>query len=63
VALKVLPDASLSDDKQRLRFERKARPAARLRHTNIVPVFGVGRDDGHITIASCSSSPAWGWTP
>jgi serine/threonine-protein kinase len=47
VALKVLPDAALSDAKQVLRFEREARAAARLHHTNIVPVFGVGRDDGH----------------
>ena len=47
VALKVLPDAALSDVQQVLRFQREARAAARLHHTNIVPVFGVGRDDGH----------------
>jgi serine/threonine protein kinase len=47
VALKVLPDAALSDAKQVLRFEREARAAARLHHTNIVPVFGVGKDEGH----------------
>ncbi|WP_435011979.1 protein kinase domain-containing protein (plasmid) [Tundrisphaera lichenicola] len=47
VALKVLPDAALSDARQVLRFQREARAAARLHHTNIVPVFGVGRDDGH----------------
>ena len=47
VALKVLPDAALSDAQQVLRFEREARAAARLHHTNIVPVFGVGRDEGH----------------
>src|SRR4029077_9154305 len=47
VALKVLPDAALSDAQQVLRFQREARAAARLHHTNIVPVFGVGRDDGH----------------
>jgi serine/threonine protein kinase len=47
VALKVLPDAALADAQHVLRFEREARAAARLHHTNIVPVFGVGRDDGH----------------
>ena len=47
VALKVLPDAALIDANQVLRFQREARAAARLHHTNIVPVFGVGRDDGH----------------
>ncbi len=47
VALKVLPDAALSDAQQVLRFEREARAAARLHHTNIVPVFGVGRDERH----------------
>ena len=45
VALKVLPKELLSNPKQRLRFEREARAAAKLHHTNIVPVFGVGEDD------------------
>ena len=38
---------SLLDPKQVRRFEREAKAAARLHHTNIVPVFGVGRQDGH----------------
>ena len=29
------------------RFEREAKAAAKLHHTNIVPVFGVGQQDGH----------------
>ncbi|MFO0810019.1 MAG: serine/threonine-protein kinase [Gemmataceae bacterium] len=46
VALKLLPKALVRDANQRRRFEREARAAARLHHTNIVPVFGVGEDDG-----------------
>jgi WD40 repeat protein/serine/threonine protein kinase/tetratricopeptide (TPR) repeat protein len=47
VALKVLSASSLLDPKQVRRFEREAKSAARLHHTNIVPVFGVGRQDFH----------------
>ena len=46
VALKVLPESVLRDSKQRSRFEREAKAAARLHHTNIVPVFGVGEEEG-----------------
>ena len=46
VALKVLPSSAITDNSQLRRFEREARSAARLHHTNIVPVFGVGHDDG-----------------
>ena len=46
VALKVLPESMLLDDQAKRRFEREARAAARLHHTNIVPVFGVGEQDG-----------------
>src|SRR5262245_20714313 len=47
VAVKVLSAAALIDSQQVRRFEREARAAARLHHTNIVPVFGVGQQDGH----------------
>src|SRR5262245_23729935 len=47
VALKVLSAGSLLDPKQVRRFEREAKAAARLHHTNIVPVFGVGCQEGH----------------
>src|SRR5262249_34909775 len=47
VALKVLSANALVDPNQIRRFEREARAAARLHHTNIVPVFGVGQQDGH----------------
>jgi WD40 repeat protein/serine/threonine protein kinase len=45
VALKLLPH-QLPDARAKQRFEREARAAARLHHTNIVPVFGVGEHDG-----------------
>ena len=44
--LKVLPQQMLPNPKQQQRFEREARAAARLHHTNIVPVFGVGEEGG-----------------
>jgi eukaryotic-like serine/threonine-protein kinase len=46
VAMKVLPRQTLLDPHQLRRFHREAQTAARLHHTNIVPVFGVGEDDG-----------------
>src|SRR5262249_39241029 len=46
VALKVLTDRLMRDDRQRRRFEREAKAAARLTHTNIVPVFGTGDAGG-----------------
>jgi serine/threonine protein kinase/Tfp pilus assembly protein PilF len=46
VALKVLPPGALGDARLVERFQREARAAARLHHTNIVPVFGVGEEGG-----------------
>jgi len=46
VAVKVLPRQSLLEKKQLERFQREARAAAKLHHTNIVPVFGVGESQG-----------------
>ena len=46
VALKVLPRQALAGSSQLKRFRLEARAAARLHHTNIVPVFGVGECDG-----------------
>jgi eukaryotic-like serine/threonine-protein kinase len=46
VALKVLPFQSASNPLYLLRFRRESRSAARLHHTNIVPVFDVGESDG-----------------
>jgi serine/threonine protein kinase/WD40 repeat protein len=46
VALKVLRSHRLHDPVTLIRFHREAKAAARLHHTNIVPVFGVGEHDG-----------------
>src|SRR5207253_4453916 len=46
VALKVLSSHALLPSTHLERFRREARAAARLHHTNIVPVFGVGEHEG-----------------
>ena len=46
VALKVLPAVCVASPTRLQRFLREAQAAARLHHTNIVPVFGVGQQDG-----------------
>ena len=51
VALKVFLRQSARDAKSAKRFESEARAAARLHHTNIVPVFDVGSDDQYMFYA------------
>ncbi|MCO6454089.1 MAG: serine/threonine protein kinase [Pirellulaceae bacterium] len=46
VAVKVLPRQATLDGKHLARFQREAQTAARLHHTNIVPVYGVGQQEG-----------------
>jgi serine/threonine protein kinase len=46
VAVKVLPPQLSASQRHVARFVREAKAAARLHHTNIVPVFGVGEDKG-----------------
>ena len=46
VALKVLTQHRHMNSVQMIRFQREARAAASLHHTNIVPVFGVGVHEG-----------------
>lgn len=48
VALKVLPRSAADDARSLARFQREARAAARMHHTNIVPVFEVGQDEEHV---------------
>ncbi len=46
VALKVLPFASMLDERQLTRFKHEALAAAQLHHPSIVPVFAVGCEQG-----------------
>ncbi|MCA9128232.1 MAG: serine/threonine protein kinase [Planctomycetales bacterium] len=46
VAVKVFPEQAFGDSKQLRRFQREALTVGRLHHTNIVPVFGTGVQDG-----------------
>jgi len=47
VAIKVLPRGYFNDPERRERFQREAQIAGRLHHTNIVPVHGIGSDQGY----------------
>jgi serine/threonine protein kinase len=51
VAIKVLPQSSLTTPLSLERFLREARTAAQLHHAHIVPVFGVGQCQGFYYIA------------
>lgn len=46
VALKVLPEYTTTDPRFRERFRREVQAAASLDHSNIVPVYGAGEEDG-----------------
>lgn len=46
VAVKVLPPQVLRSERDVRRFEREAQTAASLHHSNIVPVFGIGEENG-----------------
>ncbi|HUT94854.1 MAG TPA: protein kinase [Thermoguttaceae bacterium] len=47
VAIKVLPRGYFNHPERRERFQREARIAGRLHHTNIVPIHGIGSDEGY----------------
>lgn len=47
VAIKVLPSKAFEGNDQLVRFRKEAQAAARLHHSNIVNVFGVGESEGY----------------
>ena len=51
VALKVLPRMTTGETRAITRFRLEARAAARLHHTNIVPIFEVGQDGETLSFA------------
>ncbi|HVP13184.1 MAG TPA: protein kinase [Phycisphaerae bacterium] len=51
VALKVLPGSVCPNTKAVARFQKEARAAAKLHHTNIVPVYAQGEHEGHFYYA------------
>ena len=51
VALKVLPRGIAGNTTAQIRFQREAKAAVRMHHTNIVPVFDVGQDGDHLYYA------------
>jgi serine/threonine protein kinase len=51
VALKVLATAAVQSERGVTRFAREAQAAARLHHTNIVPIYAQGREGGHFFYA------------
>lgn len=59
VALKLLPPEAMLDPRRLERFRREAKAAAKLHHTNIVPVFGSGEADGryYYTMQFISGQP------
>ena len=47
VAIKVMPTPLMNGEKYVERFKQESQAAAKLHHTNIVAVFGVGQGDGY----------------
>src|SRR6202142_3112547 len=52
VAIKILPPAFSRDEDRLMRFEREARAAADLNHSNILAIYDAGKQDGSPYIVS-----------
>ena len=63
VALKVLPFAAALDPHQLRRFQTEAQAAAQLHHTNIVPVFSVGCEQGVLLLRDAIHRGPDPWPP
>ncbi|HEX6639994.1 MAG TPA: protein kinase, partial [Thermoanaerobaculia bacterium] len=50
VAIKVLPDRSLSDSDAIVRLQREARAASALNHPHILTIYDIGRTEGDLTV-------------
>ena len=50
VAIKVLPQRSLSDSDAIVRLQREARAASALNHPHILTIYDVGRSEGDLTV-------------
>ncbi|QDT09483.1 serine/threonine-protein kinase [Planctomycetes bacterium K23_9] len=63
VALKILPMASMLDERQLSRFKNESRAAGQLQHPHIVSVFSVGSDQGihYYTMQLIDGTPIDAW--
>lgn len=50
VALKVIAPEQSSDHEFRVRFKRECEVAASLHHSNLIPVYTAGEEDGHLYV-------------
>jgi Tol biopolymer transport system component len=52
VAIKILPDSVARDEASRARFEREAQAVAALSHPNVLAIFDIGSERGHLYVVT-----------